>query len=139
MRISYSDDEDYGGQFELWQANCQRSLRGKAGQRELRFLRDALLAMPVKRLIRGALEHDGDVCAIACYGRAKGLDLMEFGEYASAAVGVAGGMPRLVAWKTVEMNDIELDRETPEERYRKMLAWVERQLVPTSARSLREL
>lgn len=43
-RISYSEDEDYPGEFELWQANCRRSLQSKAGQAELRALRDALLA-----------------------------------------------------------------------------------------------
>jgi len=38
MRIGYSEDEDYPGQFELWQANCQRSLKGKKGQAALREL-----------------------------------------------------------------------------------------------------
>lgn len=42
MRISYSDEEDYSGQFDLWQANCRRSLKGKRGQEELRALRKAL-------------------------------------------------------------------------------------------------
>lgn len=137
MRISYSEDEEYGGQFELWQANCQRSLRGKKGQAELRVLRDALLALPEKRLISGALERDGDVCAIACYGKFKGIDLEPFksqpddwdeDDIESDQVGIEGGMPRLVAWKVVEMNDMEFDHLSPEKRYERMLAWVERQL-----------
>lgn len=151
-RISYSEDEDYPGQFNLWQANCQRSLRGKVGQRELRELEAALLALPDKRLIHGLLtDDDGGVCAVACYAKHKGLDLSQFDpEYDSDEVGIAAGMPRLVAWKVVELNDIQFDgyyviREgpsryntmggycefvpfTPEQRYEKVLAWVRKQL-----------
>lgn len=130
MRINYSEEEDFLGQFDLWQANCERSMRGKKGQQELRELRDALLALPDKRLICGALvDEDGEVCAIAAYGRRKGLDLSKFGAYSgSDEVGIEGGMPKLVAWKVVEMNDVEFDHLTPEQRYVKMLAWVEARL-----------
>lgn len=111
MRISYSDDEQWPGQFNLWQANCQRSLKGRAGQAELRALEAALLALPEKRLIHGALtDDDGGVCAIAAYAKYKGVDIAKHDpEYDSDEVGIAGGMPPLVAWKVVELNDIELD------------------------------
>lgn len=131
MRINYCDEEDFPGQFELWQGNCERSLRGKQGQEELRELRAALLALPEKRLIHGTLEdEDGNVCAIGAYGKRKGLDLSKFDvDSDTDEVGIAGGMPKLVAWKVVEMNDIEFDYAvTPEERYTKMLAWVEKKL-----------
>lgn len=154
-RINYSDEEDRPGQFALWDANCRRSLKGKAGQRELRELKAALLALPEKRLIRDALtDDDGGVCAIACYGRHKGVDLSKFDpEYESDEVGIAGGMPRLVAWRVVALNDIILDTVwevahgpveryhgsykggialirdvTPEERYDAVLKWVNQQL-----------
>lgn len=39
----------------LWRANVKRALAGKRGQAALRDLRDALLALPEKRLIEGAL------------------------------------------------------------------------------------
>ncbi len=55
MRLNYTEEEDFSGQFELWQANCRRSLRGKLGQRELGELRQALLDLPDKRLIHGSL------------------------------------------------------------------------------------
>lgn len=134
MRISYSEDEDFPGQFELWQGNCERSLRGKAGQEELRELRTALLAMPEKRLIADALEdEEGGICAIAAYGKHKGIDLSKFDvDYETDEVGIAAGMPKLVAWKVVEMNDVEFRRLTPERRYEKMLAWVESKLKPLS-------
>lgn len=159
MRINYCEDEDRPGQFALWQANCDRSIRGKVGQRELRELKAALLALPEKRLIHGALEdEEGGVCAIAAYGKRKGVDLSKFDpEDDSDDVGIAGGMPRLVAWKVVALNDVEIDdyfvyaegptkpdypyqsyenrgvwqrmHFTPEERYEKVLAWVQRQIV----------
>jgi hypothetical protein len=131
MRINYSDDEDFPGQFQIWQANCRRSLQGKRGQQELRELEAALLALPEKRLIHGALQDDeGGVCAIACYGKHKGLDLSKFDpEYESDEVGIAAGMPKLVAWKVVELNDMQLaDRYTPEERYEAVLWWVREQI-----------
>jgi hypothetical protein len=133
-RISYSEDEDYPGQFELWQANCERSLRGREGQEELRVLRDALLALPDKRLAHEVLitEDGEDVCAVGAYARHKGLDLQKFDpEDETDAVGIEAGMPELVAWKVVEMNDHELhSRFTPEERYALMLKWVEGKLLP---------
>ncbi len=127
MRISYTEDEEFGGQFELWQANCMRSLKGKVGQRELRELRAALLALPEKRLVCGLLESaDGEMCAIAAYGKHKGVDLSEFDlDYDNDKVGIAGGMPSLVAWKVVEMNDVEFSHVSREGRYERMLAWVE--------------
>ena len=159
-RISYSDEEDFNGQFALWQANCARSLRGRAGQRELRALEAALLALPSKRLTAGEVESEnGDVCALGAYGKHKGLDLSQFeNDYDSDEIGIAGGMPRLVAWKVVELNDILLDTVwerhygplrrgeasyqggvafvrdmTPEERYERVLAWVREQLHPAGA------
>jgi hypothetical protein len=131
MRINYSDDEDYPGQFDLWQANCERSLRGKNGQQELRELKAALLALPSKELIGDLLEdEDGGVCAVGAYAKHKGIDLSKFDpEDATDEVGIAGGMPALVAWKVVEMNDLQFDRESPAERYQKMLAWIDSKLV----------
>lgn len=58
MRISYSDEEDHPGQFELWQANVTRSLKGKNGQRALRELESALLE-GLARGATGALSKSG--------------------------------------------------------------------------------
>ncbi len=156
MRLNWSDDEDRPGQFALWDANCRRFINGKAGQRALRELEAALLALPEKRLIKDALtDKQGGVCAIACYARYKGVDLSTFDpEDESDQVGEAGGMPPLVAWQVVALNDITLDvvweltdgpierhhgayrggvpliRDmTPEERYDKVLAWVREKLT----------
>ena len=126
-RINYTEDEDFPGQFDLWQANCDRSLKGRKGQRELHVLREALLALPVKSLAYGVLEtSDGEMCAIGVYAKYKGLDLSELAiAFDSDEVGKIAGMPLLVAWKVMEMNDEYLGRVTSDERYEKMLAWVE--------------
>jgi hypothetical protein len=117
-RIGYSEEEDYPGQFELWQANCRRSLNGRAGQAVLRRLEAALLALPEKRLIADALQDaEGDVCALGAIARHEGVpmprdefadeevygteDMEEFGEKCLS-------MPPLVAWKIVCLNDEEL-------------------------------
>ncbi len=151
MRLNYSDDEDRPGQFALWDANCRRSIRGKAGQLALRELEVALVTMPEKRLVKDVLvTDDGDVCAVGAYARHKGLDLSKFDpEEEADQVGVEAGMPPLVAWEVVALNDIHLDTVwevalgplarhdatykggipfirdmTPEERYTRVLEWV---------------
>lgn len=63
-RTSFAEEEDHPGQFALYHANLTRSFNGKRGQASLRELREALLAMPRKRLIEGRLAADGDVCSL---------------------------------------------------------------------------
>jgi hypothetical protein len=149
MRISYSEDEDFPGQFELWQANCRRSIKGKAGQKALRELEQALVALPEKRLIADALQDaEGEVCAIGALAKYRGIDKTESDPEEMEEVGVDLGMPRLVAWKVVCVNDVEIDGHhvevfgphrwgqklwayvapTPEERYQQMLNWVREQI-----------
>lgn len=134
MRINYSEDEDYPGQFELWQANCRRSLLGAKGQAALRELEAALLALPSKRLIRNDLDDGADVCAIGALVRFKQITPQADAEFEMEDVGIECGMPRLVAWKVVELNDVELDYRwllgrsveiTPEDRYQRVLEWVQ--------------
>jgi hypothetical protein len=147
MRINYSEDEDYLGQFNLFQANCQRSIEGKAGQKSLRELEAALLALPEKRLIADELENaEGEVCAIGAIKKYRGVDV-ESDPQEMEEVGVELGMPRLVAWKVVALNDFdngeyveafgptyhgmklwEFVPVTPERRYEMVLAWVRQQI-----------
>jgi hypothetical protein len=48
-------DEDYPNQWALWDKRAQLALEGKRGKAALRELREALEALPEKRLISGAL------------------------------------------------------------------------------------
>ena len=176
MRLNYTEDEDFPGQFNIWQANCRRSLRGKRGQAALKRLDAALLAMPEKALRSGKLvAHDGSVCAIGALARAEGKlpepeplyggeeedDLDDTADWATDNLDI----PKLVAWKVVAQNDFHNDTVwelaegplrqweavyrgpnrdpnvrgiaiirpmTNEERYNKMLAWVQSQILPAA-------
>jgi hypothetical protein len=170
MRINYSDEEDFSGQFGLWQANCDRSLRGKKGVAVLRELEAALVALPQKRLIDQAVAKHGDVCAVGALmadrlvkrgkSRHEALaELAESNEGDTAALAEADGVPHLVAWKLVAMNDLQFDTKivphegsepvegyyyhrvgsscvpyTPEERYAAMLAWVRERIAEATRR-----
>jgi hypothetical protein len=140
VRIGYSEDEDYPGQFELWQANCRRSLKGRAGQSALRELEAALVALPEKRLIAHKLvSADGEVCAIGALARYKGRDLVAETRSQLAEIGIdhfddeiegggemevtCEGPYRWPAEKPKTWVDI-----TPESRYKRVLEWVRRQL-----------
>ena len=75
MRVGYSEDEEYPGQFALWQANCRRSRRGRKGREALREMEAALLAMPAKRIGADILvEPDGETCAIGALMLKRKLD-----------------------------------------------------------------
>lgn len=136
MRIGYTDEEDYPGQFELWQANCERSLHGRAGQQALCDLEAELLSMPnnAKRLIRDDLALDGQVCAVGALMRRRGVaqsrleEINETDDTDALAVKEAH-VPKLVAWKIVEMNDLWWDTVSPEQRYENVLAWVREHII----------
>ena len=152
MRISYSDEEEFQGQFALWQANCDRSLASLKGQEALRGLESALLAMPSKRLIQHALADDaGEVCAVGALvlairthrGESREAVLADLrascsdpdDERSTLDVAEAFGVPGNVAWKLVELNDIihgdgVMSPVTPEERYARVLAWVRARILP---------
>jgi hypothetical protein len=141
MRISYTDQEYFPGQFGLWQGNCNRSLMGRGGQKSLRELEAALLALPDKRLVSGEFDNGEDVCAIGALARHRRIVPKSDPESEMEEVGVECGMPRLVAWKVVEVNDTYFDFRyeggervayTPEERYSKVLEWVQLQLAQRS-------
>lgn len=52
----YDDyDEDFANAGALWWANAQRALKGKKGRKALTELREALLMLPEKRLVEGAI------------------------------------------------------------------------------------
>lgn len=57
--MSRFGDDDYDEQFPnqgaFWEANMYRALRGRRGRAALTELREALLALPQRRLIEGAM------------------------------------------------------------------------------------
>lgn len=59
----------------VWSGNVERILRGKRGQRILRELCEALLALPERRLIANKLENKrtGEVCTIGALAKYRGV------------------------------------------------------------------
>jgi hypothetical protein len=145
-RVWYADDEDFPGQWALWEANLARSLNGAKGQAALRDLETALLELPNKRLVVDVAAENGDVCSlgavIALRRTRQGeprevvvaqLEALADDDVEIRATGVQAGVPDLVAWKIMEINDLELATCSPEMRYDLVLNWVRRQLNPSTA------
>jgi hypothetical protein len=65
-RSGYSDDCDDQWRHIMWWGAVTSSIRGKRGQAFLREMRDALDAMPEKRLAPDALVRGGEVCDWLC-------------------------------------------------------------------------
>jgi hypothetical protein len=143
-RSCYSDDygDDFPGQLALYRANVSRSIKSRTGQARLRELRDALLALPTKALeaetfAEGAGEAPR-VCALGAWALAKCGDIeqahamvpSDADDHETADLFESHGWPRLVVLDAIYMNDEGGDyKETPAERYARVLGWVERQIV----------
>jgi len=109
----------------LWAAAVDRATFGHRGQRFMKRLRDALDAMPAKRLITDAIKNDaGEVCALGAIDP-------DVKAYDAEDLAAHFGIARALAAEIVYMND-ECSRrdETPEQRWVRMRAWVEKQIGP---------
>ena len=74
-RHGYTDDAE---NVAMWRGRVASAIRGKRGQKMLRELRDALDAMPEKRLVARQLQTAaGECCTLGCLARSKGVDLSE--------------------------------------------------------------
>lgn len=123
-RSGYSEDLD---QWDLikWRGQVASATKGARGQKFLRDLLGALDALPSKRLIREELrEADGEVCAIGALGIARGMDMEALDPEDYDGVAAAFNIAHQLAQEIVYMNDEYDRRETPEERFSRMRAWV---------------
>ena len=130
-RSGYSND---GELWDLirWRGAVKAAIRGKRGQAFLAELLAALDAMPARRLIAEFLVcEQGDVCALGAVGKARGLpalDLLDPEEH-DLLGNVFGIAPALVA-EIEYLNDDDdgYCTEAPEDRWRRMRAWVVKQI-----------
>lgn len=136
-------DEDFNNQAALYQANTERALDGKRGQKFLAEMEAALLALPRPRLINGAICKEGDVCAIGALAVKRKRDAGDSiaaalywlekeapdewqesdatADYASEHLDVLDRLAYRMAW----INDLrEPEEETPEQRYERVLKWI---------------
>lgn len=127
-RSNYDDDCD-GWALIRWRGAVKAAIRGERGQALLRDLRDALDAMPSKRLIAESLESSGAVCALGALGRTRGIDMAQIdpddSETVAKKFGIADALAREIVYKNDECSAY---KETEAERWIRMRAWVERQI-----------
>ncbi len=124
-RSGYSDDCGGWG-LVCWRGAVKSVLSGKRGQSFLVELRDALDAMPDKRLIADSLQAEGEFCTIGVVGAKRGVDMTSLDPDDREAVGEAFGISPAMASEIVFMNDEgSWQKETPEQRWVRMRKWVE--------------
>lgn len=129
----------------LWNGRVAMATRSRRGKAALRELRDALLALPEKRLLRHHLALDGQVCALGAWLKGKRCgageapaavqaDLERYGdngtEIDTLYAAQEAGMTFTLAWEIGQLNDYDgVPGETPEQTYARVLAWVDAQLA----------
>lgn len=141
-RSGYSDDCDEQWQFALWRGTVASSIRSKRGQAFLKEMLVAMDAMPVKRLIAHELEapdsipcsHWGlfeaqSVCALGSVGHARGMDMSRIDPEDPDTVAGKFNIGRPMATEIAYLNDEWGSfKETPEQRFGRMRAWVQSQI-----------
>ena len=130
-RSNYTDDCDDYLALGRYRGVVRSAMRGKRGQALLIALRDALDALPEKRLIADEMvDEDGEVCALGAAGRhlhVPGIDHFDPEEHElwGKAFNVADCLVREIMYE----NDEGGWRETPEQRWQRMRRWVERNIA----------
>lgn len=127
-RSGYCDDLDTWAIIR-WRGAVNAAIKGRRGQAFLKDLLAALDAMPKKRLIRNELEANGEFCAIGVLGKARGIDMKNIDPDEPEQVSISFGIAEALAREIVAENDeMGLYKETPEQRWKRMRNWVERQI-----------
>lgn len=139
-RSGYSDDCE---NVQLYRAAVDAATFGKRGQAFLKRLRDALDAMPAKRLITEDFsDRDGNVCALGAIDpnprRANGHRVdPEDAEDVARHFGIATALAAEIIYMNDEEGRWRQKTETPEERWTRMRAWVDKQIGPDLAEDAR--
>lgn len=128
-RSGYDDNIDDEWQLIRWRGAVASAIRGKRGQAFLKEMLAALDALPEPKLLKKELEADGAVCAIGAVGRARGVDMSKIDPEVPAQVCNAFDIPDALAREIMFENDEGVaywHAETPEDRFTRMRAWIER-------------
>lgn len=126
-RSGYTDDCD---NLELWRGAVTRAIGGARGQHFLRKLRAALDAMPVKRLIADEISNGaGEVCALGSVDPKAAVDPHDRDEV-GRHFGIAPALAAEIVYENDEGMHWSARNETPEQRWTRMRAWVESQILP---------
>lgn len=122
-RSGYSDDPDKW-QLIKWRGQVASAIRGKRGQMFLLSLLRALDALPEKKLIASDLQDEqGCVCALGALAVYRGIDPTKLDTYDYEQLGNTFDIAHQLAQEVMYKND-DYYRQTPEERFTRMRAWV---------------
>lgn len=152
----FGDDGDGDYPSHWWQIDLERALTSGRGQRFLREIEAALLAMPEHKLIEGALvtydeeEQYGTVCAVGAFAAYRAMQGGQTWSQALAAIaekwgngeqddhwntqtlGRSLGLARTVAYELAFQND-EQAWVTDEARWEGVLVWVRSKIKQEAA------
>ena len=129
-RSGYSDEGDQWSMI-CWRGAVNSAIRGRRGQAFLRDLLASLDSLPAKRLIAHELKSaEGEVCAIGSVGVRRGIEMStidpESREQVAETFGIAGALAAELAYVN---DEVWYGAETPEKRFKRVRAWVVRQLT----------
>ena len=130
-RHGYIDECDMDGSQQIrWRGAVTSALRGKRGQAFLREMREALDALPEKKLIeRDLVTPEGQVCAMGAVCEARGLDVSDVDpedyEDVAATLGISEAMAREIAY---ENDEHYWPEDSDMRRWDWMSRWVDRHL-----------
>ncbi len=136
-RSGYADSGD-GWAMLCWRGAVESAIRGKRGQVFLKEFRDALDAMPEKKLYEHDLQTaNGHSCALGAVGKARGINMVgwdpEDHNKLSATFDIADALVREIEF----MNDeypwkrsftLVEEEELAPQRWASMRQWVGKQI-----------
>ncbi len=129
-RSGYSDDCD-GWDLIRWRGAVTSAIKGRRGQAALKEILAAFDAMPVKELISGHLEENGQFCTLGVLGHARGTKMDDLCLEDRDGIGERFSLaPAMVAEIEAE-NDLDFcywKTETPAERWTRMREWIASQI-----------
>lgn len=140
-RSGYCDDVEDNWRHICWRGAVASAIKGKRGQAMLIELRDALDAMPNKRLVADELQADGEFCTLGVLGAKRGIDMADIdpgcAETVANVFGIADAMAREIVYENDEYGgdwqwvdgERKYVKESPEHRFQRMRAWVDSQIV----------
>lgn len=135
-RADYNEDIDNWALIKC-RGRVASATRGKRGQAMLKAMLAALDAMPLKELIEGALQEPcGQVCAFGALAQTRGINVSQIDPENARLVAQTFDIAEPLAREVVYENDEGAwspHNETPAQRWVRMRAWVERQIIKEPA------
>jgi hypothetical protein len=130
----------------MWRGAVTKAIKGKRGQAFLLKLKESLEALPQKRLAKNLVCKDGEVCAIGSLVARQGGDISRFEKYIDHGVvdeklsdhfDVAPALVKEVMFENDQ--DFGWTNDNPEQRYIRMLNWVNENIVKASQQQSTEV